>query len=350
MSSTRQLHPDSWELTRSAANSPTLGVMGDTLADLADEGHPVAVATADLKYSNGLDRFQARHPDRFVQFGISEQNMVTAAAGMATTGLIPYAATFASFLSMLCCEQVHTDVAYPRLPVRLVGHHAGISMGFYGTSHHANGDLAIMRAIPDLAVVAPADGAQWESALRSTVDHPGPIYFRIGRGRDPEIYPRGERFELGRAVVHGIGRDLTIIATGSCVHPALKAMERLSQNGMSVGVIDMATIKPLDRAAILQAASGSQRLMTVEEHNVLGGLGSAVSEVLSENGVGTVLHRHGIRDVFSLIGPPTHLYRHYRLDADGIVAEATEFVAGGLSPFAQGVGGTGYQPPESDRR
>ena len=350
MSSTRQLHPDSWELTQSAANSPTLGVMGETLADLVDEGHPIAVATADLKYSNGLDRFQARHPDRFVQFGISEQNMVTAAAGMATTGLIPYAATFASFLSMLCCEQIHTDVAYPRLPVRLVGHHAGISMGFYGTSHHANGDLAIMRAIPDLAVVAPADGAQWESALRATVDHPGPVYFRIGRGRDPEVYPRGERFVLGRATVHGAGADLTIIATGSCVHAALEATARLSDAGLSVGMIDMATIKPLDRDAILAAASASERLMTVEEHNVLGGLGSAVSEVLSEAGRPTVLHRHGIRDVFSLIGPPSHLYRHYRLDADGIAAEATELIEGRLAASSRGVGITGYQPPEADRR
>lgn len=350
MTSGSALHPESWELTRSAANSPTFGILADTLAELADEGYPVVAASADLKYSNGLNRFQDRHPNRFVQFGISEQNMVTAAAGMATTGVTPYVATFASFLSMLCCEQIHTDVAYPRLPVRLIGHHAGISLGFYGTSHHAHGDLATMRVIPDLAVVAPADGAQLASALRSTVEYPGPIYFRIGRGRDPEVYPEATPFELGRAVVHEIGSDLTIIATGSCVHPTLEAAAQLRRDGLSVGVIDMHTIKPLDQEAILVVAAKSKSLMSVEEHNVLGGLGGAVSEVLSEAGVSTRLHRHGIRDVFSLIGPPTHLYRHYRLDGAGIAAEAKDFMSGELSSNARGVGSTGYVPSEIDRR
>ena len=189
-------------------------MMADTLADLTDEGHPVAVCTADLKYSNGMVRYQERHPQRFIQFGISEQNMVSAASGIATTGLKPYVATFASFMALLCCEQIRTDVAYGAQPVRLIGHHSGITLGFYGTSHHATEDLTIMRSIADLSVVAPADPASFDAALRATIEHDGPIYFRIGRGREPEVYVMGDvDFELGKAIVHSHGEDLTLVAT-----------------------------------------------------------------------------------------------------------------------------------------
>jgi transketolase len=175
----------------------------------------------------------------------------------------------------------------------------------------------------NLSVVAPADRHQLAAALERTVDHPGPIYFRYGRGREPDIYTDGAPFELGSAIQHGEGRaDLCIIATGSMVHPSLEAAARMREQGLEVGVLDMHTIKPLDRAAVLAAAHDSALLMTVEEHNVLGGLGGAVAEVLAESAAGARLHRHGIRDEYSLIGPPTHLYRHYGLDADGIEAEA----------------------------
>lgn len=316
------LRPGSWHLLSLLDQTPGLLTLGTTLAELVDEGHSLTVGTADLKYSNGLVRFQERHPKRFVQFGISEQNMVSAAAGMATTGLRPYVATFASFLALLCCEQIRTDIAYPRLPVHLIGHHSGITLGFYGTSHHATEDLAIMRSIANLTVIAPADAAQLRAALRATVAHEGPVYMRIGRGRDPQVYEQGTEFELGKANLLREGSDLMIIATGSTVHPALQAANTLRARGHSVGVLDMHTIKPIDEAAILDAAAGATALMTVEEHNVLGGLGGAVAEVLSAAGSPTRLHRHGIPDVYSLIGPPTHLYAHYRLDADGIAAVA----------------------------
>jgi transketolase len=315
------LQPESWHLLSLLEQAPGLQALGDTLADLADEGHPVVVGT-DLKYSNGLVRFQERHPGRYVQFGISEQHMVTTAAGLATTGVRPYVATFASFLALLACEQIRTDVAGPRLPVTLIGHHAGITLGFYGTSHHATEDLAIMRSIAGLTVLAPADTAALVGLLRATADHPGPVYLRIGRGRDPEVYPAGTVMEVGRAIEHGSGTDLTIIATGSTVHPALAAADRLRAEGCSVGVVDMHTVKPLDTAAVLAAARRSSVLMSVEEHSVLGGLGGAVAEVLTEHGAAVPLHRHGLRDEYSLIGPPTHLYAHYRLDGDGIAAEA----------------------------
>jgi transketolase len=320
------LQPESWHLLTLLDQAPGLQAFGDTLADLADEGHPVVVGTADLKYSNGLVRFQDRHPDKYVQFGISEQHMVSAAAGIATTGLMPYVATFASFMALLTCEQIRTDVAYTQQPVRLIGHHAGITLGFYGTSHHATEDLAVTRSIAGLTVIAPADTAALAATLRASVDYPGPIYFRIGRGRDPDVYPAGTALEIGKAVEHGTGTDLTLVATGSMVHPTLAAAAALNADGYSVGVLDMHTVKPLDEDAVLAAARRSRLLMTVEEHNVLGGLGGAVAEVISENAVPVRLHRHGIRDQYSLIGPPTHLYAHYRLNAAGVEAEARELL------------------------
>ncbi|MBM0224307.1 transketolase family protein [Micromonospora sp. ATA51] len=321
-----ELHPDSWHLLMLLDQAPGFAAISQALIELTDEGHPIAVTTADLKYSNGLVRFQEKHPERFLQFGISEQNMVSASAGLATTGLLPYTATFASFLALLCCEQIRTDVAYCNQPVRLIGHHAGISLGFYGTSHHATEDLAIMRSMANMTVIAPSDPAQFHAAIRATVNHPGPIYFRASRGRDPIIYEHGVDFQLGRAIAHGEGSDLMLIATGSSVHPTLAAAEQLREQGISVGVLDMHTVKPLDGDAVLAAARGAGRLMTVEEHNVLGGLGGAVAEVLTEEGVATKLHRHGIKDEYSLIGPPTHLYRHYELDAAGIAQVALRFL------------------------
>jgi transketolase len=320
--------------------APGFRSLSDTLVGLADQGHPVVVGTADLKYSNGLIRFQEAHPERFIQFGISEQNMVSAAAGIAATGMTPYVATFASFLALLCCEQIRTDVAYPGLPVRLIGHHAGITLGFYGTSHHATEDLAVMRSIAGLTVIAPADTAQLVSALEATVDSDGPIYFRIGRGRDPVVYAEGAAFELGSAIRHPGGSDLTIIGTGSTVHPSLEAATLLRERGIGASVLDMHTVKPLDRQAVVSASTASGAVMTVEEHSILGGLGGAVAEVIAEEGAGVPFHRHGIRDHYAAIGPPTHLYRHYGLDGAGIALEAEQFLGGRLGPDRSGVGTT----------
>jgi len=312
------LSPDSWQYRELNSKSPGLDFLSDGIIDLAEAGVPVVVGSADLKYSNGLNRFAERYPDRYIQFGISEQNMVSAAAGLATTGLMPFVATFASFLALLSCEQIRMDIAYCAQPVRLIGHHTGISLGFYGTSHHATEDIGTMRSIADLTIVSPSDGHQLRAAIRASAHHDRPIYFRIGRGRDPDIYGPDLTFEYGRAFEHGQGTDLTIIACGQPVHPSLAAAQALRANGYSVGVIDMATIKPIDRQAILEAASRSRVLMTIEEHNILGGLGSAVAEVLCDEGIGVRLVRHGIKDEFALIAPPTHLYAHYQLDAAGI--------------------------------
>jgi transketolase len=317
----------SWQYRALNSANPGLNHLSDALIDLAEAGVPVLAGSADLQYSNGLNRFAARYPDRYISFGISEQNMVTAAAGLATVGYVPFVATFASFLGLLCCEQIRMDIAYCAQPVRLIGHHTGISLGFYGTSHHATEDIATMRAIADLTVISPADGPQLAAAIKASADWKEPIYFRIGRGREPDVYEKGTPFVIGKAIEHGIGEELTIIACGLPVHPALEAARKLNAEGRSVGVIDMATIKPLDREAILRAASRSRILMSAEEHNVLGGLGSAVAEVLADEGCGVKLVRHGIHDEYSLIAPPTHLYAHYRLDAAGIEAVARQALA-----------------------
>lgn len=296
MAQANPLSPDSWQYRALNAVNPGLSYLADALIALAAQGHPVVAGSADLQYSNGLHRFAQAYPDRYVQFGISEQNMVSAAAGLATTGMMPFVATFASFLGLLCCEQIRMDVAYTGLPVRLIGHHTGISLGFYGTSHHATEDISTMRALAGLTVVSPADGPQLASAIKASVDWPQPIYFRIGRGRDPQVYEDGAPFEFGRAIVHSHGSDLNIIACGITVHAALAAAGR------------------------------SSALMTVEEHNVLGGLGSAVAEVLADAGCGVRLRRHGIYDQYSLIAPPATLYAHYRLDAAGIGEVARELL------------------------
>lgn len=315
---TGPLSPNSWQYRGLNALNPGLSFLSDALIGLVEAGHPVVAGSADLQYSNGLNKFAKAYPDRYIQFGISEQNMVSVAAGMATCGLTPFVATFASFLGLLCCEQIRMDVAYSAQPVRLIGHHTGISLGFYGTSHHATEDIGTMRSIADLAIVSPADGPQLAAAIKASATYDKPIYFRISRGRDPIVYDKGATFEFGKAVEHGAGEELTIIACGMAVHGAIEAAAKLNAAGRSVGVIDMASIKPIDREAIVRAAGRSKRMMTVEEHNVLGGLGSAAAEVLADEGVGVKLLRHGIYDEYSLIAPPLHLYAHYKLDAAGI--------------------------------
>lgn len=299
-------------------------VAGEELADLADVDERIVVLTADLASANRLADFGKRHPERFFNMGIAEKNMITAAAGLASTGLIPYVGTFASFAALLGYEQVRTDCAYPGMPVRVLAHHSGISLGYYGSSHHALEDLAAMRAVADLIVVCAADGNQLRAILRASLDVEGAMYIRLGRGRDPQVYdevPTGFRF--GKAVRLREGQDVTIVATGSEVHPALGAALLLADRGLSARVVDMHTIKPLDVDEILSAAAETSALVTVEEHSTIGGLGGAVAEVLADHRIGHPFLRHGIHDEYVLIGPPAGLYAHYKLDAIGI-ANVTE--------------------------
>lgn len=300
-------------------------VLGEELSRLADSDPRIVVLTADLASANRTVEFKERHPDRFFDFGIAEKNMVTAAAGMAASGHIPFAATFASFLGILCAEQIRTDCAYPNQPVRLVATHSGISMGFYGTSHHALEDLAMMRTIANLTVVSVADANMLRAMLRASLTHPGPMYMRLSRGRDPVIYEEVPQIEIGRAITLRQGSDVTLIATGLEVIASLKAAEALAAEGIEARVLDMHTIAPLDNDAVRAAARETGAVMTVEEHNITGGLGSAVAEVLVDEPRVPFL-RHGVPDEFAPIGPPAALYAHYKLDADGVASVAKDLL------------------------
>lgn len=322
---------DSTRAGITVAETRTL-VLGDELAALAENDERIVVATADLASANRTREFAERHPGRFFNFGIAEKNMVTACAGMAACGFVPYAVTFASFLALLCAEQIRTDCAYPYLPVRLVGTHSGMSMGFYGTSHHALEDIAMMRSIADLKVVSAADANQLRAILRKSVDEEGPIYVRTSRGRDPEVYsaPPDDLVFGGTSVLRN-GSDIALLATGSTVAPAVAAADLLARDGISARVIDVYSLSPLDEETIRAAAEETGVVLAVEEHNVTGGLGSAVAEVLA-GGPPVTFVRHGIPDEHVPIGPPTALYAHYRLDADGIAGVSRELLEGLRSP------------------
>lgn len=318
MTKLEKLSPGSWHYLMMAEVFPDLLRPSDALIDLAAEGEEIVLLSPDLVNSGGLSKFAEKYPDRVINTGLSEQNTVSMAAAMATTGMVPWVSGMASFLALLCNEQIRMDVAYCQQPVRIIGHHTGLSFGFYGSSHHATEDIGALRSIANLTIISPADGNQQYAAMMASRDYDGPIYYRTGRGRDPEVYAEGAPFVIGKAIEHIRGTDVTVIACGMPLHPSIQAAKKLNAEGYSVGVIDMHTIKPLDVDAVLEAASHSKVILTVEEHNILGGLGAAVAEVLAENGSPARLVRHGIKDEYSLIGPPTHLYRHYKLDEEGI--------------------------------
>jgi transketolase len=323
----------SWDLAGMAQMSKSF-VAGRVIAAMADEDPDIVVITADMKFSNMTVDFERAHPDRFINVGISEQHMVSMSAGMASVGMKPYIAAFAPFVGLLGGEQIRTDLAYPGLPVRILSHHAGIAIGFYGTSHHATEDLGLMRSIANLTVVCPCDANATEAALRQTADLPGPVYFRLGRGRDEDVYSeRPDAWRFGEAAVLREGGDVTIVGNGVCVAPALAAAEALAADGIEASVIDAHTLRPFDGpgATIAEHAGRSGKLLVAEEHNVVGGVASACAEALVEHGLADVkLARIGMPpDEYSLIGPPTHLYGHYGMDAAGIEAKARELLTDG---------------------
>ncbi len=316
--------PASWDLATSERLNRS-AVAGEALADLADDDPRIVMLTADLKFSNRTVDFERRHPDRFINVGIAEQHMVSMAAGMATYDYVPYVATFASYASLLCAEQLRTDLAYPGLPVRVLAHHAGIALGFYGTSHHATEDLGLLRSVANMTVICPCDAASTRRALTDTVDVPGPVYFRLGRGREPDVYePGAPAFEVGRLAHLREGDDLTIVANGVTVAAALAAADTLAGEGLHAAVVDAHTVRPFDTEGLCAAARGSGVVLVAEEHNVFGGVASACADALVDAGLsGVRMTRVGMPpDEYALIAPPTALYRHYGLDADGVLSAA----------------------------
>jgi transketolase len=310
----------SWDMVGSLNLSLQLPT-GEVLLKLAEQGRDdIVVCTADLGRPTQVINFGRRHPDRYFNFGIAERNMIGAAAGLATTGLLPVISNYSFFLALMGAENIRNDIAYPNLKVRMVGTHSGIAMGFYGTSHHCNEDIGLLRAIANLVVMAPCDANAIRAALPATIDHDGPIYFRVGRGREAVVYEQPPEWRIGGSTTLREGKHATIFAIGNLVKAALDAHDILAKEGIALGVVDCYSIRPIDEAPILAAARTQGVVFSAEEHNVTSGFGSAVAEVMASHGCGARLVRIGMPDQYSLLGPPTHLYRHYGLDGEGVAA------------------------------
>ena len=299
---------------------------GKALVELGAQYPNLVVLDADLAAATKTSMFQQAYPDRHIDCGIAESNMVGIAAGMATMGKIPFVSSFAMFAAGRAFEQVRNSVGYPRLNVKIGASHAGITVGEDGASHQCNEDIALMRAIPDMVVVCPSDALEAAEATKAAAEYDGPVYLRFGRSPVPIINDRPDyKFELGKGVVLKEGKDLTIVATGICVESALAAAEKLAADGVNAKVINIHTIKPLDEDLIVAAAKETGKIVTVEEHSVIGGLGSAVCDVLSEKAPTQVL-KIGINDVFGESGSAQILVEKYGLDGKGVYAKIKEFL------------------------
>lgn len=297
------------------------------LVEMAEQHPEIVVLSADLLKATLASRFANRYPERTFNVGVAEQDLVGVAAGLALAGKIPVITTFSVFLLMRACEQVRTDICYPRLNVKMVGTASGLSFGMGGVTHATTEDIALARALPNLVVIVPADFAETQQAMRAAIAHEGPVFIRVGRSAEPVIYADGCPFELGRANRLREGADLTLIACGPMVFESLRAADILQKQGISARVLDVHTIKPLDSAAILDAVRETRAILTIEEHTIIGGLGSAVAEVLAEAGVGIPFRRIGLADTFATEGNPDYLRQLYGL-TDAAVADQARALLG----------------------
>lgn len=310
------------------ANMSTAEIYGKVLIELAEKHDDIVGLSADLAKSTKIGQLAAKFPDRFFNVGIAEQNMFGMAAGLAKSGLTPFVSTFAVFASMRAAEQVRTDIAYQNLNVKIIATHSGTSFGQAGTTHHCTEDLAIMRSFANMVVINPADGIETANAVNAAYQHQGPVYIRINRGFDKQLYERSDYgFEIGKAVELHPGTDITIIACGVAAYNAADAASILEkEDGLSVRVINMHTIKPIDREAITRAVMETRRIVTFEDHNIYGGLGSAVAEVIVESGKACAFEKVGIPDEYAIIGLPEDLQNHYGFDTNGILAKVREIM------------------------
>lgn len=291
---------------------------GNALAELGKEHEDVVVLDADLAAATKTGVFKKAFPERHIDCGIAECNMIGVAAGLSTTGKVPFASSFAMFAAGRAFEQVRNSVGYPKLNVKIGATHAGISVGEDGASHQCNEDIALMRTIPGMVVINPADDVEAKAAVKAAYEHQGPVYLRFGRLAVPVINDRPDyKFELGKGVVLREGKDLAIIATGLPVANCLEAAEKLAAGGIEAKVINIHTIKPLDEELVVAAAKETGKVVTVEEHSVIGGLGSAVCDVLCAQAPTKVL-KIGINDTYGESGPAAELVKKYGLDADSI--------------------------------
>ena len=291
---------------------------GNALVELGKEVDNLVVLDADLAEATKTGTFKKAFPDRHIDCGIAECNMVGIAAGIAATGKVPFVSSFAMFAAGRAFEQVRNSVGYPHLNVKIGATHAGISVGEDGASHQCNEDIALMRVIPGMVVINPSDDVEAKAAVKAAYEHEGPVYLRFGRLAAPVINDRADyKFEIGKGVTLRDGKDLTLVATGLCVSAALEAAEKLAADGIDARVINIHTIKPIDEELLIQAAKETGSIVTVEEHSVIGGLGGAVAEVLSEK-CPTKMLRIGVNDTFGESGPAKALIEKYGLDAKSI--------------------------------
>ncbi|MDA3937206.1 MAG: transketolase family protein [Actinomycetota bacterium] len=304
----------------------TRAAFGETLVELVGEGVDVVAVEADLSKSTTTSTFAGVFPNRFFNVGIAEQNMIDVAAGLAVTGKVAFTGSFAVFATGRAYDQVRNTVCYSDLDVKLAPTHSGVTVGPDGGSHQMLEDIGLMRGLPGMRVLVPADFNSAKAALRTAAMTPGPFYVRLGRVGVEDVYPADTTFELGRAHVLREGRDVTLAACGLMVGQALKAADILADKGIMAEVIDVATIKPIDAETIVASARKTGAVVTCEEHSIIGGLGSAVAEVLSEN-TPVPMRRIGVRDVFGTSGEPTELLEHFGLTAGDIALAARELCA-----------------------
>ena len=299
---------------------------GNALAELGDKYDNLFVLDADLAAATKTGIFKKKFPDRHFDCGIAEANMMGVAAGLAATGKIPFASTFAMFAAGRAFEQVRNSIGYPHLNVKIGATHAGISVGEDGATHQCNEDIALMRTIPGMVIINPADDVEAKAAVEAAINYVGPVYMRFGRLAVPVFNdPATYKFELGKGIKLADGDDIAIIATGLMVNEAIEAEETLRANGINATVINIHTIKPIDEDIIVEAAKKTKLVLTVEEHSVIGGLGSAVADVLSAK-CPTKLIKIGVNDEFGHSGPAVDLLKQFGLSADNIVKTATEAV------------------------
>ncbi len=298
---------------------------GEALAELGEQYPQLVVLDADLSKSTKTEVFKKKFPERFINCGIAEANMMSVAAGLASTGMIPFASSFAMFAAGRAFEQVRNSVGYPHLNVKIGATHAGLSVGEDGATHQCCEDIAIMRAIPGMVILNPADHVEAKLAVKAAVEYNGPVYLRFGRlavpvFNDPETY----HFEIGKGVTLREGNDITIVATGLMVWEAIKAADTLKAEGIQARVINIHTIKPLDKELIVKAAKETGVMVTVEEHSVVGGLGEAVSSAICEDGVGCKVVKIGVQDRFGVSGPALEVLKAFGLTAENIVQTVKE--------------------------
>ena len=314
------------EVTKTVQKMATREAYGKALAEFGAKYPDLVVLDADLANATKTNSFQKVFPDRHIDCGIAECNMIGIAAGLATVGKIPFASTFAMFASGRAYEQVRNSIGYPHLNVKIGATHAGITVGEDGASHQCLEDMALMRAIPGMVVINPSDAVEARAAVQAAIEYVGPVYLRFGRAAVPIINDREDyKFEIGKGELLREGSDVTIVATGICVSSALEAADKLAADGISAEVINIHTIKPLDTELIVKSAKKTGKVVTAEEHTIIGGLGGAVCEALSEKAPTPVL-RIGVNDVFGESGTAAALVAKYGLDGEGIYAKVKGFV------------------------